>query len=76
VAEARQNQRIRELIDREPFVPFQIVMNSGDRIRIENPSLVSLDEAWLTYSPGRSNTMIQVRLNQLAFIQIDDLWHD
>lgn len=74
--ERQQNLMIRELLERDPFVPFQIVMNSGDRIKIENPSLVVLHDAWLTYSPPHSNSMIQLRLNQLILIQIDDLWHN
>jgi hypothetical protein len=71
----RQSKTIRELLEREPFIPFEIVMNSGDRIKIEAPGLVTFQDAWLIYMLPRSNSFVQLRMNQLSFIQINDLWH-
>ena len=71
----RQSKTIRELLEREPFVPFQIVMNSGDRFRIENPDLVTMKDSWLTYYLPKSGGVAELRINQLSFIQIDDPWH-
>lgn len=62
---------IRELLEREPFVPFQVVMNSGDRFTIENPGLVMLDEQYLKYYLPRSSGEVHLRVNQIAYFHIN-----
>jgi hypothetical protein len=65
---------MRETLDREPFVPFEVAMNSGDRLRIEDRSVVVLAANHLVYCVPRSNSVVYVRLNQIAVLRIDDLW--
>jgi len=65
---------IREMLEREPFVPFSVVMSSGDRIKVENPDLVAIVEPQLTYYFPRSNGVAHLRLGQIALLQVDDLW--
>jgi len=62
---------LRELLERDPFAPFQIVMSSGDRFNVENPSLVVLDEGYVLYYLPRSNNQAYLRLNQIALFQVD-----
>ena len=56
---------IREMLERNPFVPFQIVMSSGDRISIENADLAVLDDVVLTYCLPRSNSEVRLGVFQL-----------
>jgi len=70
----RHSKTILAFLDRDPFVPFQIVMNSGDRITIESPGFVLMKDGWLTCTVPHSNSVVQLRLNQLCMIQIEDLW--
>jgi hypothetical protein len=62
---------IREMLERSPFVPFQVVMSSGDRISIENADLAVLDDVVLTYCLPRSNSEVRLGVFQIAFLQID-----
>ena len=65
-------EAITELLGREPFAPFQIVMTSGDRFRIENPNLAVVGASLLTYFFPRSNGFVQLRLNQTAVLLVDE----
>jgi hypothetical protein len=52
----------------EPFVPFVIVMASGDRYRIENPDALAVAASQLHYYP-RSGNGIHMRLNQIVAVE-------
>jgi hypothetical protein len=58
---------IKHLRRQEPFVPFQIVMVSGDRYRIENPDALAVAASQLHYYP-HSGMGIHLRLNQVEAI--------
>jgi hypothetical protein len=60
---------IRHLSRREPFVPFQIVMTSGDRYRIENGDSLAITSSQLHYYPPRSGVAISMRINQIAAVE-------
>jgi hypothetical protein len=62
---------IRELKHREPFIPFQVVMTSGDRYTIENPDLLAVSDSKLVYCMPRTERVVYLRLNQI--VAIDDL---
>jgi hypothetical protein len=64
---------VRELLGREPFVRFQIVMNSGDRITVEDPMLFVIGQDEWTYFPPKSNAATHIRPNQISFVRVDDL---
>ena len=55
---------------REPFVPFRIVMASGDHYRIENPDALAVATSQLHYYPG-SGGGIHMRLNQVVGVEED-----
>jgi hypothetical protein len=61
---------IRELIHREPFVPFRIVMTSGKEYDVTNPDLVAFGESQLTLYEARSDRYSILRLNQITSIDV------
>jgi hypothetical protein len=64
-------RKIRELLEQDPFVPFQIIMSSGDRFRIENPSLVNFVDEYITYFLPRTDGQAHLRLSQIVLLQVE-----
>jgi len=62
-------ETLHEMLDREPFQPFRIVLTSGDRFEIENPHLVAVGRTQVTIYPPRSDRFAMLRLNQIAAIE-------
>ena len=60
---------IREMLDREPFVPFRIVLTSGKEYEILNSHLVALGETQLTLYAPRSDKWAMLRLKEIASVQ-------
>ena len=60
---------IRDLKRREPFVPFQIVMTSGDRYTIDDPDALAIATSRLHYFLPRSDKAIHMRLSQIAAVE-------
>jgi hypothetical protein len=60
---------IRDLMKREPFAPFRIVMTSGDRYVIENPEALAIGSSQLHYYLPRSDRAVHMRLNQIACVE-------
>jgi hypothetical protein len=67
--ECRMLETILTLKHRDPFVQFQIVMNSGDRYLIENPDLLAIGKSELAYYFPRSNRVAFLRTNQVAAVE-------
>ena len=61
---------IRELLDRDPFVPFRIVLTSGQTYEVSDPHLVALGQSQLNLYPPKSDRWSTIRLNQIAFIRV------
>lgn len=68
-AEGRMREMILTLKHREPFVQFQIVLNSGDRYLIENPDLLAVGKSELAYYFPRSNRVAFLRANQIVAVE-------
>jgi hypothetical protein len=60
---------IRELKARIPFLPFRIVLSSGDRYLIENPDALAIGSSQLHYCLPRSDRAVHMRLNQISSIE-------
>ena len=60
---------IAELKSKEPFLPFWIVMTSGDRYVIDNPEGLVIGESQLHYYPRRSDRPVHLRINQIATVE-------
>jgi hypothetical protein len=59
-----------EHLDREPFVPFRIILTSGQAYDITNPHLVALGESVMHVMQPRSNRYAILRLNQVASLEV------
>ena len=59
---------IRHLKRQEPFVPFRIVMTSGDRYLIEDPDALAIATSQLHYYP-RTEMGIHLRMNQISSVE-------
>jgi len=64
---------IEELLAREPFAAFRIVMNSGDRIDVDTSDMVVMGRDQLTYYYPNSNAVAFVRLTEIAFVRVENL---
>jgi hypothetical protein len=62
---------IRDLKHREPFLPFRVIMSSGESYTIEHPDLLAMNESQLVYCLPRSNRVIYMRLVEV--VTVDDL---
>jgi hypothetical protein len=62
---------IRDLKRKDPFVPFRVVMTSGDGYLIEDPDALAIATSQLHYYPPRSGVAIHMRLNQIASVEED-----
>jgi hypothetical protein len=54
----------------DPFVPFRVVMASGDHYRIENPDALAVATSQIHYYP-RSGGGVHMRLNQIVGVEED-----
>lgn len=61
-------ESIRELLERDPFQPFHIVLTSGDRFEVVDPHLLAIGESLLFYYYPRSDRFAFIRLNQVAAV--------
>lgn len=57
---------LREMLHREPFAPFRIVLTSGSTYEVSNPDLVALGQTQITLYAPRSDRFSVLRLNQIA----------
>ena len=60
---------IRDHKNREPFIPFAIVMTSGDRFVIENGDALAMTSSQLHYFPPRADRAVHMRVSQIAFVE-------
>jgi hypothetical protein len=59
-------ENLREMLRREPFQPFRIVMTSGDRFEVTDPQLVAIGQTQIFYCYPRSDRFAHLRLNQIV----------
>jgi len=62
-------QTIRELRKRDPFIPFRIVMSSGESYTVENSELLAIGQSQLIYCLPHSDRVVYLRMNQLSTIE-------
>ena len=63
---------INEAIAEEPFVPFEIVMSSGDRFTVNNPDLLMLLGLHLRYHLPRKDGHVDLQISHIAFIRVGE----
>ncbi len=69
--EINLKDEIVRLLDREPFVPFVVVMASGDRYEVTDPHAVALGQNVLIIVPPRS-THVFMRWNQVSSVEVKE----
>jgi hypothetical protein len=62
-------QTIRELRKRDPFIPFRIVMSSGESYTVEQSDLLAIGNSQLIYCIPHSDRVVYLRLRQLAAVE-------
>jgi hypothetical protein len=72
MAEAKDSNildAIRELKGRDPFMPFRIVMTSGDKYDIEHGGNLVEMKTEFFYAFPRSDRFVLMRMNQIAAVE-------
>lgn len=59
-------ESIIEMLNRDPFVPFRIVLTSEDGFDVINPDLVAMGQSQLTLYHPRSDRWEILRLSQVT----------
>jgi hypothetical protein len=59
-----------KLVDSDPFVPFEIIMTSGDRYKIGNPRLLAFGHDIILVIPPRRGGHSVLRFNQVSSINV------
>jgi hypothetical protein len=67
--DASMFQEIRGLLHKEPFEPFRIVTNSGEKYAVENPDNVAFSESRISIFPPKTARWILIRLNQITALE-------
>ena len=60
------DEKLKQLLDREPFVPFRIVVTSGGAYDVTSPYQVAIGRTQLDYFYPRSDRSAMVRMNQIV----------
>jgi len=71
MADERENvvRAIEDLKNRDPFVPFSIVVASGDRYRIEAPGNLVAMVSEFFYAYPQSDRFVLIRNNQIVAVE-------
>jgi hypothetical protein len=67
----RFDNELNDLLDRDPFVPFTIVLTSADRYKVTAPRQVAMGESVIVIVPPRS-TMSFFRKNQIVGVELKE----
>jgi hypothetical protein len=62
-------ETIHEMLNREPFAPFRIVLTSGKEYEVANPDLVAVGASQITVYAPKSDRFAILRLNQIASVE-------
>lgn len=70
----RFENELNDLLDREPFVPFSIVVTSGDHYKVTSPRQVAIGDSVVVIVPPKS-TMVFFRKNQIVGVEVEEPAH-
>ena len=62
-------QTIRDFRNRDPFVPFRVVMSSGDGYTVEASELLAIARSQLIYCFPHSDRVAHLRMSQIASVE-------
>jgi hypothetical protein len=66
----RFDSELNDLLDHEPFVPFVIIVASGDRYRVDSPRQIAVGESVVVILPPKSK-MAFFRKNQIVGVEVE-----
>jgi hypothetical protein len=66
----RMLKSLQELLRRDPFIPFRIVLTSGKEYEIKHAQLVAIGETQITVYAPKSDDWSILRMNQIASIDV------
>jgi hypothetical protein len=67
---AMKQEVIKELLSREPFQPFRIVMSSGKEYEVKNPALVHAMRADVFYCYPDEDSFALLPLIHIATVEV------
>lgn len=62
-------EHLLELLRKDPFIPFKVVLTSGKEYEISNPHLVAVGETEMTVYVAKSDRWAMLRMNQVASLE-------
>ena len=62
-------ERIEEMLRKEPFVPFKIILSSGTSYDVNSPFMIAVGKSELSYYFPKSDRLAHIRLNQLIALE-------
>lgn len=62
---------LKKALDRDPFVPFTIVLTSGDRYEVIDPFTVAIGGSTVVVLPPKS-THVFFRKNQIVAVEVHE----
>ena len=62
-------ERIKELLQNDPFMPFRLIISSGHTYEVTSPYMLALGQTRMTYYFPKSDRQADVRLNQLVSVE-------
>jgi hypothetical protein len=62
---------LKELLGRDPFSPFRIVVTSGNAYAVTSPFQVALGASQLNYCYPKSDRWAVLRLNQVVAYEVE-----
>ena len=65
-------EEIQDRLDAVPFIPFRIVVTSGDRFEVMNPNELTVAQSVLYLVDLRSDQHAVIRANQLCYVETLD----
>ena len=63
-------EQLLELLHREPFVPFRVVMSSGHEHEVTNPDMVAVGESQINVYAPKSDRYVILRFSQIVAFHV------
>ena len=63
--------KVQELLDREPFQSFRIITNSGKEYEVKNPGLVHVMRADVFFVYPKNDRFALIALRNIASIEVE-----
>jgi len=62
-------ERLEELLRKEPFVPFRVILTNGHSYDVISPLMVAVGRTELSYYFPKSDKLAHLRLNRLTALE-------